>query len=390
MSRIAIIGCGIVGATLAYELSLHSDLDIHIIDQGNPAQGSTQAALGDLMGIISHKVNVRNWRLRRDSIERYKTLIPELEKTLGRPVPHIQGLLSLCFDPEQLPRWQSLQEKRATQGYPLEIWSPDQLRQHCPQIDAQGVTAAIYSPQDGQVHPQELTLALVEAAQRRGMITHWQSPVLGLKTQAGCCSQLQLPEETLDVDWVVISAGLDSADLSQIGTEPLPMIPVLGQALEIELDQPLGHDNFQPVINGHDINLVPLGENRYWLGATVEFPPGGEAVELPLEVALVPDPERLEQMRQIATHYCPALIKGRIVRHWSGLRPRPQGQGAPVIKPLAGFENVILATGHYRNGVLLAPATAMGVEGLLGLNSVQPADDDEDTYPAQRTGDEGE
>lgn len=367
MTRIAIVGCGIVGATLAYELSRHSQLDIHVIDQSNPAQGSTQAALGVLMGIISHKVKGRNWRLRRDSIERYKTLIPELEDTLGQSIPHIQGLLSLCFDPEELPRWQSLQTKRAEQGYPLEIWSPDQLRQHCPQINAQNVAAAIYSPQDGQVHPQQLTLALVEAAQRRGVTTHWQSPVLGLKTQSGACTQLQLPDENLDVDVVVISAGLDSADLSQIGAEPLPMIPVLGQALELELEQPLGLEQFQPVINGHDVHIVPLGENRYWLGATVEFPSGGEAVELPLEVELAPEAEQLEQMRQVATDYCPALIKARIVRHWSGLRPRPQGQGAPVIKPLEGFENIILATGHYRNGVLLAPATALTVANLLGI-----------------------
>lgn len=371
MTRIAIVGCGIVGATLAYELSCHSHLEIHLIDQGNPAQGSTQAALGVLMGIISHKVKGRNWRLRRDSIERYKTLIPELEQTLNRPIPHLQGLLSLCFDPEQLPRWQSLQTKRADQGYPLEIWSPDQLRQRCPQIDAQTVAAAIYSPQDGQVQPQPLTLALVDAAQQRGVTTHWHSPVLGLKTRAGDCSQLQLPEETLDVDWVILSAGLDSADLSQIGTDPLPMIPVLGQALEVELEHPLGHDDFQPVISGHDVHMVPLGERRYWIGATVEFPPGGEAVELPLgdDVELVPGPEWLEQMRQIATNYCPALTKARILRHWSGLRPRPQGQGAPVIKPLTGYENVILATGHYRNGVLLAPGTAIAVAGLLGLES---------------------
>ncbi len=116
MTRIAIVGCGIVGATLAYELSRHSDLEIHVIDQENPAQGSTKAALGVLMSIISHKVKGRNWRLRRDSIERYKTLIPELESTLGRTIPHVQGLISLCFDPEQLPRWKSLQTKRADQG----------------------------------------------------------------------------------------------------------------------------------------------------------------------------------------------------------------------------------------------------------------------------------
>ncbi|MGD1853296.1 MAG: NAD(P)/FAD-dependent oxidoreductase [Leptolyngbyaceae cyanobacterium] len=367
MTRIAIVGCGIIGATLAYELSRHSDLEIHVIDQETPAQGSTQAALGVLMGVISHKVKGRNWRLRRDSIERYKTLIPELEEILGQPIPHIQGLLSLCFDPEQIPRWQSLQAKRETQGYPLEIWSPDQLRQRCPQIDAQTVSAAIYSPQDGQVHPRKLTLALIEAAKRRGVIPHWQSPVLALSKRDGYCSQLQLPDETLDIDWVILSAGLDSADLSQLGSEPLPMIPVLGQALEIELDQPLGHADFQPVISGHDVHLVSLGQNRYWLGATVEFPPGGDEAKLPLDVELAPDPERLEQLRQLAIGYCPAVADAKILRQWSGLRPRPQGQGAPVIKPLAGYENVILATGHYRNGVLLAPATAMTVAELLGI-----------------------
>ena len=382
MTRIAIVGCGIVGATLAYELSRHSHLEIHLIDQGNPAQGSTQAALGVLMGIISHKVKGRNWRLRRDSIERYKTLIPELEATLGRSIPYVQGLVSLCFDPERLPRWQSLQAKRAEQGYPLEIWSPDQLRQHCPQINAHTVAAAIYSPQDGQVHPQQLTLALVDAAQQRGVTTHWQSPVLGMKTRSGYCSQLQLPEETLDIDCVIVSAGLDSAELSQIGTELLPMIPVLGQAMEIELDQPLGNDDFQPVVNGHDIHIVPLGQARYWVGATVEFPPGGEAVELPLgeTVELVPDADRFEQMQQLAISYCPAVTQARVLRQWSGLRPRPQGQGAPVIKPLAGYENVILATGHYRNGVLLAPGTAVTVADLLGLsNTTNNTDESEDS-----------
>ena len=66
------------------------------------------------------------------------------------------------------------------------------------------------------------------------------------------------------------------------------------------------------------------------------------------------------------------------MRHWSGVRPRPQGQGAPVIKPLAGYENVILATGHYRNGVLLAPATAMVVEKLLGFGTTESGEEAED------------
>ena len=136
------------------------------------------------------------------------------------------------------------------------------------------------------------------------------------------------------------------------------------------------------MVNGHDLHIVPLGEARYWVGATVEFPPGGEAVELPLgdDVELVPDAEQFEQMQQLAISYCPAVAQARVLRQWSGLRPRPQGQGAPVIKPLVGYENVILATGHYRNGVLLAPGTAITVADLLGLlNNADSTDESEDS-----------
>lgn len=119
MTRVAVIGSGVVGATVAYELSRQPQFEVHIVDAAHPAQGSTQAALGVLMGIISHKVKGRNWRLRRDSIERYRTLIPELEEQLGRPILHNrQGIVSLCFDPEQLPRWRSLQESAALRDTP--------------------------------------------------------------------------------------------------------------------------------------------------------------------------------------------------------------------------------------------------------------------------------
>ena len=76
--KIAIIGCGIVGAAIAYELSLVKGLDITLIDQKAPASGSTNAALGILIGIISRKTKGRAWRLREASMQRYPTLISEL------------------------------------------------------------------------------------------------------------------------------------------------------------------------------------------------------------------------------------------------------------------------------------------------------------------------
>ncbi|NEO09325.1 FAD-dependent oxidoreductase, partial [Moorena sp. SIO3I8] len=72
MSKVAIIGCGIVGAAIAYELSRVNGLSITVLDQHMPAQGSTGAALGVLMGAISKKVKGRAWQLRQASIQRYQ------------------------------------------------------------------------------------------------------------------------------------------------------------------------------------------------------------------------------------------------------------------------------------------------------------------------------
>ena len=70
MSKIVIIGCGIVGAAIAYELSLITGLDITVIDKNTPASGATGAALGEVMGVISQKQKGRAWRLRRTSLQR--------------------------------------------------------------------------------------------------------------------------------------------------------------------------------------------------------------------------------------------------------------------------------------------------------------------------------
>jgi glycine oxidase len=147
---------------------------------------------------------------------------------------------------------------------------------------------------------------------------------------------------------------------------PLQLMPVLGQAIEIQLPAVLGHSAFQPVINGNDIHLVPLGEGRYWLGATVEFPPEDwlHGDVLKAEAA------GLENLRRGAERFVGALAQAQVIRTWSGLRPRPVGQPAPVIQLLGTLENVTLATGHYRNGVLLAPATAQQVCELLNASKL--------------------
>ncbi|MGD2180139.1 NAD(P)/FAD-dependent oxidoreductase [Lusitaniella coriacea] len=362
MLRITIIGCGVVGAAIAYELSSIPGVKITLLDRETPASGSTRAALGVLMGGISRKRKGRAWRLRESSLQRYETLIPELESLTGQSIAfNRQGILRLCFQGEDFESWNPLIKLRHSQGFPLEIWDIQELKKRCPHLENEAIIGAIYSSRDRQVNPTQLTQALVAGARANGVDCQFGANIQNIETielpdahRVRCC---ETPKGTLETDWLVIAAGLGSTPLTTHLKRPLDLRPVLGQALHLQVKMPLGHEEFQPVITGEDVNIVPLGEKNYWVGATVEFP--NEFGEV------VANPTQLEQMREKVISFCPPLADATILRTWLGQRPRPEGRPAPIIEPLSGYSNVLLATGHYRNGILLAPATAQLIRNLI-------------------------
>jgi glycine/D-amino acid oxidase-like deaminating enzyme len=359
--KILIVGCGIVGATLAYELSGDSQWEVQVLEsRSSPAQESTGAALGLLMGAISQKVKGRAWQWRQEGLRYYQRLLPELVK-LDLPVFHnAQGLLKLVSDPADLAKWQSLADIRIQQGWPMEIWSAAKILDRFPFLQISDHTSAVYSSADWQVHPAQMTRALVQAAERQGVSFNWNTNVLqvtdqGVDTDAGF----------VEADRVIITAGLGSAALTTQSEHPLELMPVLGQAIHYRL---LDFPNFHPVVTSNDVHVVPLGGGEYWVGATVEFP--GEFLA---ETEVIPSAESFAglknqsicHLQRSAIEFFPALATAEILDTWSGLRPRPVGRPAPVVEKLRGYQNVIVATGHYRNGVLLAPATARMVQEFL-------------------------
>ncbi|MBD2596707.1 FAD-binding oxidoreductase [Nostoc spongiaeforme FACHB-130] len=353
MSHVIIIGCGVIGAAIAYELSQVTGLQITVIDQNQPAQASTGAALGVLMGAISQKIKGKAWRLRQTSIERYETLIPELEALTGRKIPfNRQGILHLSWEEENFENWEKLVKIRSSQGWNLEIWDRAKLKSMCPQVHNDKITGAVYSPQDRQLDPTALTLALVAAAQQKGVTCQFGVNVLNISP-----TSVETTAGKINADWVIVAAGLGSTLLTAQLNQKVDIRPVLGQALQVHLANPIGNPEFQPMITCNDVHIVPVGGGDYWIGATVEFPTDGG--EIP------PNDELLEEVKQQAIAFCPELATATITRTWSGLRPRPEGRPAPIIEKLPGFNNILLATGHYRNGVLLAPATASAIREMI-------------------------
>jgi glycine oxidase len=380
MIRIAIIGCGIVGASIAFELSHFPELKVIVFDKQPPAQAATGAALGVLMGVISHKTKGRNWHFRETSLQRYETLIPELEAMTGRKIPfNKQGILMLCSEGEDLSKWEKLRATRQSQGWELEIWDLEQVRSQCPHLAVNdNIIAAIYSPDDRQVDPTALTLALVDAAKINGVNFEFGVEVTGLMgeqdadpttnlipcgtgilpvLEKGTKCQIQTSSSKLEFDWLIITAGLGSTALTASLNQLVDIRPVLGQALHLRSPKPLENPNFAPVITCDDVHIVPLGNREYWVGATVEFPLNGEEI--------VQNSEMLDEVMARAIALCPALAKASIIRKWSGLRPRPEKRSAPIIDRLSSNSNILIASGHYRNGVLLAPATAQTIREMM-------------------------
>jgi len=369
--QVGVVGCGVVGAAIAYELAQVPGIKVTVLDRRSPDQWeATAAALGVLMAATSSKLKGKALQMRLASLQRYETLVPELERLIGCEIPfNRQGILSLCFDPSELSRWQQVAKVRSAQGFPLEILDPAEVRVRYPELqDAralktdQPLIGAVYSPCDRQIDPVVLTQALIKAAQEQGVTFHFQTTVQGFT----CVSQennqrvqsLQTSSGELSLDWLVLASGLGSSLLTQELQQPVDIRPVLGQAMHLQLQQPLAPDP-RAVITGLDVHLVPAGLKELWVGATVEFSSDSQLDQLQ------PDPSQLAAVHQQAIALCPALADARVTRTWSGLRPRPQGRPAPVVEPLPGYSNVLLATGHYRNGVLLAPITALTIREMI-------------------------
>lgn len=348
-SKIAVVGCGVIGAAIAYELSLSdeskSNLDITVLEAHSECgQGATKSALGVMMGACSTTRNEGLTTLRLTSLRRYESLVPELEAKTGITIPYNRhGILLLSHDLEIATKWQALIELRNSQGWRMELVDRASLRSQYPQLQAE---LGLYSYDDRSINPSYLVRALVTGAKLNGV-------------KFKCDLKIRNLSDLNEFDWIVIAAGLGSNPLinsvinsetdSVINSEKSILTPVSGQAISVHLPDL----NLKTVVHGEDLNIIPMGEDRYWIGATVEF----KAEDLPKA-------ENVDLLLKHALKFCPALATARILSTWAGDRPRPQYQGSPII----GFtprSNILVATGHYRNGILMAPVTAQIIKDLI-------------------------
>lgn len=345
--RVLVIGAGVVGCAVAHALARRS-VSVDLVDMRGPACGSTQAAAGLLAPWIeAHAGGLLE--LGEASLRRYDAFIAQLRAASRIDVEYQRtGTLEVALGAEQEAALRADAARHQARGVPNRWLDRAAVLAMEPGVSPDA-RAGLLLPEQGFVRARDLTLALADAAGRAGAVIHAgvrvdtvQSGADGITARCG--------DRILEADCAVLAAGSWSGQDVFTPTAATPVTPVRGQLLHLRTAAPLA----SRVIWGADCYLVPWSDGSLLVGGTVEHVGFDERAT----------DAGVQGLRRAAAELLPASARAHLQEVRVGLRPGTP-DGVPVIGRAAANPRVIFATGHYRNGVLLAPLTAELVTGLL-------------------------
>ena len=357
MADVAIVGGGVIGCAAAYHLA-GEGARVTLVERGELAGEASGAAAGLLVPPIEAVPTGAYRDLCLAGAAAYPSLVETLESESGIDVRYLEsGILLPARSNSHARAVRSLVGSEAL-GVPLEWVEGEPLRRLEPGL-RDDLLGAGYAAQGRHVNPGLLSQALARAAERRGarlMVATGVSrflrrgdTVTGLRTSDG---------GTVEADSVVLAAGPWTARLARRLGAVVPTRPMRGQMLAYRTG------SIRHAVWGESGYLVPKSGGFLFAGATVEdvgFRPRTTA-------------RGLARLRRMASALAPALRHAEVASAWAGLRPGSP-DGRPIIGPLPGWANVIVATGHFRNGILLGPITGRLVAQLITKGETeQPLD----------------
>lgn len=330
---VIIIGGGIIGLSLSIELRKR-DASVLIVERGEPGREASHAAAGMLADFPLDTPRVLQ-PLATASANMYPEFVHELQDESGMRVDlRDQGTI-FFVTPEQL-----LKRPGLVTDHPL----PSPLSELEPELGPVAPPAIFL--QERSVDPRALTLAVLKAARHRGVdISSGTSVIEVLLSHS--VSGVRTAKTHYSAPLVVNCAG---AWAGQLAPHKIPTRPVKGQMLSLV---GASRNLIRHVIRAPEVYLVPRTDGRILVGATVEEAGFDKRT----------DPDTIHRLRHAAVQLVPALAKARMLEAWAGLRP-----GSPDDLPILGATRTpgyFVATGHFRDGILLTPVTARVMAQLI-------------------------
>lgn len=349
-SDVAVVGGGVIGLSIAWRAAQRG-LDVVLLERGEPGGGTSSVAAGMLAPVSEASLNEQAvLRLGLRSAALYPAFIEELKASAGADPGYLScGTLAVARDRDEAEALERELEARDRLGLAVQRLRPSQARELEPGL-APALRLALLAEGDHAVDPRRLCQTLALAARASGVQVRAGMAVEGLEDDG-----VRLDGgERIAADQVVIAAGTWTADLDGVpDSARIPIHPVKGQIMR--LHDPAGPGLITRVLRMGNGYLVPRGDGRYVLGATMEERGFDTTVTAGAVHGLLRD----------AAELVPGISELVVDEISAGLRPATP-DNAPAIGP-ASVPGLHWAAGHYRHGILLAPVTAeIVVAGLVG------------------------
>ncbi len=366
---VAIVGGGVIGLSIAWRAAQQGQRVL--VADPQPGSGATHAAAGMLTPIAEAAYAEREiFGLGQESLRRYPEFAAELQTASGLPTGFRQtGTLQVAYDADD---YAVLAETRLLQesfGVHLRQLTARECRSAEPMLDP-SVRGGLLAPDDGSIDPRLLAVALLRAAETAGARIVRQS-VTEIICTAGRADRVRLADDSVvQASSIVLAAGWESALIPGLPESIAPPVrPVKGQIIRLRTTPAMDAAGLPPgllqrtvrgIVRGRSVYLVPRESGELVVGATQE--------ELGPDTTVTAGGvwELLRDARMLV----PGITELELTDIVAGLRPGTP-DNAPVIGP-SELPGLVIATGHFRAGVLLAPVTADTIAAFLRTGTPDP------------------
>lgn len=343
--NVTVVGAGVIGYAIAYELAARG-AQVRMIDSRGSGQGATRASAGILAPYIEGHSDAL-LRLGICSLDQYDSFVSRVGRDARLPIEYRRtGTLQVALTAAEAQQLDDESRRLTASGISATRLDVDEARRLEPALSSR-IRAALLLPQHGYVGVATLMTALAQAAANRS-VSLSVARVRAINHSGGV-ARVETADEVITADAVVVAAGSWSGEISMPPAPP-PVRPVRGQLVHLRLPEPPA----SRVIWGTAGYVVPWQDGSVLIGATVEDVGFDESVTA----------AGIRLLLEAGEQLLPALRTAAFEGARAGLRPATPDE-LPIIGASSTMRCVYYATGHYRNGVLLAPLTATMIADLI-------------------------
>jgi len=335
-----IAGGGLIGGAIALELAL-AGVRVAIFELGEPGREASWASAGILSPAPENPATIPLVPLGKASMSLYPQFVARVEEISGQQVGfRPKGTVEALFSRDAARELSTHVALHHGWGLRAEALSAEDARELEPALSPE-LEAAVLRPDEASVDNRALTQAVLDAARKSGAEIFPHREVRGVWREKQRCAGLLLENEKVSANWTIIAAGSFSASIAGVDAYA-PVRPAKGQMASLRAERL----KIERVLWSDKIYLVPRNDGRILAGATVEY------VGFDRKVTA----GALATVLSGAIELAPGLAHARVEETWAGLRPDSPDH-LPILGP-ADIGGLLIATGHFRSGILLTPITA--------------------------------